>query len=661
MAEAGGHRSDSPNHPSVLRPFAFHIASLTSVFATVAFNRAQIADHLQVVGTLRTELALAGVVFAIACLSIGRAGRQKLPATSLIIVGGAVSAVGAALAAWTVSVTIFTIGLVLVSIGSAPAVTLHRLILSGLSDASVRHRSLSWYWAGAAFGAALPLGLQIFFASRHSTLLWLSFAIMCIALAGLLPHALVNDDDTVDQATSALTDVPWVRRARAAAFGAGMIIVAGATPARDLLLGEWQRSERQLAAVLAVAPTAALLIAVFGPWYHRLSNLDGSQRSDAIGLQLFGAGVFVFLGGLSFTYIGLIVCWAGAGALLGLAGIGLDSAVFASIAPSLRRSVAAQQVAAAGLGGVAGIAIRELALSGRSDQWKIAVLGLPLVAVGWNVRRFSDSAKATDRQAIDSSATTVPRRVDGFDGAVVPLLQVSHLDVAYGDVQVLFDVNLTVNEHQVVALLGTNGAGKTTLLRTISGLEPTIGGRVVYAGLNITRTRPTWRVGMGLHQIVGGAAVIGTMTVAENLRLFCHDVDREHREDRIAEALELFPRLAERLSQQAATLSGGEKQMLALAKAIIVTPRLLLIDEFSLGLAPRVIADLLPVVRTIAERGAAVVIVEQSVNIALSVADYAYVMEKGSIGYEGAAADLRARPELLESAYLKGLAQALEA
>ena len=255
----------------------------------------------------------------------------------------------------------------------------------------------------------------------------------------------------------------------------------------------------------------------------------------------------------------------------------------------------------------------------------------------------------------------MPRRVYDSEPEPPPLLAVEQVSVAYDPVQVLFDVDLKVDEGAVVALLGTNGAGKTTLLRAISGLEPTIGGRIVYAGLDITRTRPTWRVGMGLHQIVGGAAVVGPLTVAENLRLFAHRVESPQRGEAIEGALELFPRLAERSEQRASTLSGGEKQMLSLAKAIIVPPRLLLIDEFSLGLAPAVVADLLPVVRRIADAGAAVLLVEQSVNIALAVADHAYVMEKGEIGYSGPASELRSKPDLLQAAYLEGLAGALGA
>jgi len=239
-------------------------------------------------------------------------------------------------------------------------------------------------------------------------------------------------------------------------------------------------------------------------------------------------------------------------------------------------------------------------------------------------------------------------------------LSVQGLDVAYGPVQVLFGVDLQVAEGEVVALLGTNGAGKTTLLRAISGLEPTQAGSVLYAGLDITRTRPTWRVGMGLHQVVGGSAIVPPLTVHENLKLFGHGVSADRRDAGIEQAYELFPRLRERHGQRATTLSGGEQQMLALAKAIIVQPRLLMIDEFSLGLAPRIVGELLPVVRAIAQNGSSVLLVEQSVNVALSVADRAFVMEKGEIGYSGDAAELRDQPDLLQAAYLEGLATALE-
>jgi len=206
----------------------------------------------------------------------------------------------------------------------------------------------------------------------------------------------------------------------------------------------------------------------------------------------------------------------------------------------------------------------------------------------------------------------------------------------------------------VVLLAGLQGTGKTTTLRAISGLEPVCAGRVRYRGLDITHTPPTWRVGMGLHQIVGGEAVATGLTVEDNLRLFSHSVIGPRADAGIAAALRRFPRLEERRSQSAATLSGGEKQMLALAKAFIVEPRLLMIDEFSLGLAPALVAELVPVVRSIAERGAAVLLVEQSMNVVHGLADYAYVMDKGEIRSEGPTADWEMTGDLVRSVYLAG-------
>jgi len=321
----------------------------------------------------------------------------------------------------------------------------------------------------------------------------------------------------------------------------------------------------------------------------------------------------------------------------------------------MRRKVAVRQLIDIAVGGTFASVLNAHVIGSWSDQWKIALTGVPLALAGWAIRRFADPARTEDIDEMIATATSVPRRVLSFDNSPIPALVVDSLDVAYGPVQVLFSVGLTVEEGQVVALLGTNGAGKTTLLRAISGLEPTIGGRIIYEGLDITRTRPTWRVGMGLHQIVGGSAVAGDLTVAENLRLFTHLVPAAERSAALSEAYELFPRLAERRGQVSLTLSGGEKQMLALSKALMHRPRLLLIDEFSLGLAPTIIAELLPVVRQIADRGTAILLVEQSVNLALSIADHAFVMEKGSIGHHGPAAQLRDQPDLLRAAYLEGL------
>ncbi|MCY3910377.1 MAG: ATP-binding protein [bacterium] len=646
-----------PGNPRLLAAVAWQGAALASPLPVLLFWREEIAERLDRLGAVTGEIALIGAVAVVAALAVPLL-RDKLPAGAMLMLGGLAAAVGLALMAWTVELALFTVGGVLLAMGAAPGLVAHRILLATDARPADRFRTMSWYWAAVAVGASWPLLIRIFHPVGYGTMLWISAALMLMGALLVGRHALAHDEDQEVEVSVARPDVPWARRSYGAAFVVGAVVIGGADAAQSLLLGEWQRSAVQNAAVLAAGTGAAALICLFGPWYHRLHRLTGSRRSDAIGTQLLIAGLLVFLGGMSFTYIGLVVCWLFAGGAIALAASWLDAAVFPSLAPAVRRAVSARQVLWAGAGGLAGSLVNAHVIGSWSDQWKIGWLGLPLLVAGWAIRRFATPARDAETAAAQAQATTVPRRVYGAESQG-PLLAVEQVSVAYGSVQVLFDVDLQVEEGAVVALLGTNGAGKTTLLRSISGLEPTIGGRIVYAGLDITKTRPTWRVGMGLHQIVGGEAVVGPLTVAENLNLFGHGVGRSQRDQGIAEAYDLFPRLAERSNQRAATLSGGEKQMLSLAKAIIAPPRLLLIDEFSLGLAPTVIADLLPVVRRIADQGAAVLLVEQSVNIALSVADHAYVMEKGEIGYSGPAEDLRSRPDLLQAAYLEGLAKAL--
>ena len=646
-----------PGNPRLLIAVAGQAAALASALPVLLFRREEIAERLGVVGAVVGEAALIGAAAVVAALVVPRM-RSVLPAGIVLTLAGLLAAAGLAVMARTTGVAVFTAGGIMLAAGSAPGLVLHRLLLATDVRQADRFRTASWYWAAVAAGACWPLAARVLTSIAYSTVLWAAAALALASAVLIARHALAHDNDLEVQPTVARADVPWARRSYGAALAVGAAAIGGADPAQSLLLGEWQRSPVQNAAVLAAGAGSAALISAFGPWYHRLHRLTGGRRSDAVGTQLLVAGVLVLLGAVSFTYIGLVACWFVAGGAIALALAGLDAAVFAGIAPDLRRAVAARQVRWAGAGAVAATSFNAWIAGGWPDQWKLAVLALPLVVVGWAVRRFAAPARDAETVVAVSKATTVPRRVYPVASGP-PLLSVEQLSVSYGSVQVLFGVDLTVHEGAVVALMGTNGAGKTTLLRAISGLEPTIGGRIVYAGLDITKTRPTWRVGMGLHQVVETDAVVGPLTVAENLTLYGHGLDRARRARSIADAYELFPRLADRSRQRAATLSGGEKQMLGLAKAVVTPPRLLLIDEFSLGLAPTVIADLLPVIRRIADQGAAVLLVEQSVNVALSVADHAYVMEKGEIGYSGPAEELRARPDLLRAAYLEGLAHAL--
>jgi ABC-type branched-subunit amino acid transport system ATPase component len=211
----------------------------------------------------------------------------------------------------------------------------------------------------------------------------------------------------------------------------------------------------------------------------------------------------------------------------------------------------------------------------------------------------------------------------------------------------------------MVCLLGTNGAGKSTLLKVISGhLLPSQGG-VRLHGSDVTYVDAPRRVRMGIQYIAGGHGTFGRLTVVENLRAFGYSVGRSQRriDAGIERTFAAFPRLAERRNQRASTMSGGENQMLALGRAFILEPQLLIIDELSLGLAPKVVGELLETVRQINASGTSVVLVEQSVNVALSLVDHAYFMEKGQMRFDGAAGELLRRDDLLRSVFLSGATQ----
>jgi ABC-type branched-subunit amino acid transport system ATPase component len=237
-----------------------------------------------------------------------------------------------------------------------------------------------------------------------------------------------------------------------------------------------------------------------------------------------------------------------------------------------------------------------------------------------------------------------------------PILEAEHVDFSYGRLQVLFDVSVHVDAGEALALLGTNGAGKSTLLRVLSGLEPPSAGKVRLDGQDVTGTPAEDLVGRGLVLISGGRAVFPDMTVDENLELQALTVRKRpewvrQQRERI---YELFPRIAQRLDQPAGSLSGGEQQQVALAKAILLEPKVLCIDELSLGLAPIVVQELLEVVRRINETGIAVVLVEQSLNIASQLCTRAVFMEKGAVRFEGRPSELLERDDLARAVFLGG-------
>jgi ABC-type branched-subunit amino acid transport system ATPase component len=221
---------------------------------------------------------------------------------------------------------------------------------------------------------------------------------------------------------------------------------------------------------------------------------------------------------------------------------------------------------------------------------------------------------------------------------------------------VLFGIDLEVGDSEIVALLGTNGAGKTTILRVISGVLTPSEGSVTLDGESLIGQRPSDIVQKGVVQMPGGRGVFPGMTVLENLEIggFLYGKDNKKRNEMIDKVLEFFPQLKDRRRQVAGSMSGGQQQMLTLAKSFVMDPTVLLVDELSLGLAPKVVEQLLEIIRRFNEAGVAVILVDQHVDLALDAASRAYFIERGEIRFSGPSEELRGRDDLLRSVFLTG-------
>jgi ABC-type branched-subunit amino acid transport system ATPase component len=438
--------------------------------------------------------------------------------------------------------------------------------------------------------------------------------------------------------------------------------VALAVQWTGLAASRWGIDHDHRGATIVLAVTggaAALATALWGISRHRDTTVGAARvlARGALSATLLLAATALVSSAWQGAAVGLTV---GTGALVILwALVGLLA--LATTPPTGRVELAGTLAALGAVVGLVALGI-VLAVERRLGSPVALLLGvLPTAVAGFRLRGLPFDAPA----AVDFAADELVEREElarqRAAGVQPSLLACRSIDFSYGTVQVLFGVDFTLEEGEMVGLLGTNGAGKSTLLRVISGLGIPSSGSVRLAGEDITLLDPQSRVTAGVSQISGGKAVFGPMTVVENLRVYGHTLGRGRAE--VERGIELgfstFPVLADRRNQLAATLSGGEQQMLALTKALLLRPRILLIDELSLGLAPKIVGQLLELVREINQQGTAVVLVEQSVNVALSLVRHAYYMEKGTVRFDGPAAELLERPDLLRSVYLQGAAQGL--
>jgi ABC-type branched-subunit amino acid transport system ATPase component/MFS family permease len=457
--------------------------------------------------------------------------------------------------------------------------------------------------------------------------------------------------------------IPTIRRILAAHAVLGMFLAPFLTYLSFYLQERWGLGPGVRAVFFAAMPLFSIpALTYFSRRGEDMFRADPARllRTSAV---LMAVGLTAISLALFAPVFALVVLLFGAAfAVLAVLAPAMSLPMFAIVPSHMRPHVAALSgIALAGVGGTAGL----LLLSGVDRRFgaagAILSLALPGFAAGLVLRTAARTVQTDLNRMVDEIIEEEEVRSLAARGIRLPMLACRHIDFAYGQLQVLFDVNFTVDDGEIVALLGTNGAGKSTLLRVVSGLGLPSRGSVRYRGLDVTFLDAERRVGLGIGQVPGGRAVFGPMTVAENLRTmgYSHGRNRRALEVGIESSFEAFPRLADRRDQLASTLSGGEQQMLGLASAFIVRPRLLLIDELSLGLAPKVVGELLTMVRRINQAGTAVVIVEQSVNVALSVVEHAYFMEKGEIRFDGSSAGLLAHPDLLRSVFLEGASNRL--
>jgi ABC-type branched-subunit amino acid transport system ATPase component/sugar phosphate permease len=408
-------------------------------------------------------------------------------------------------------------------------------------------------------------------------------------------------------------------------------------------------------AFLAAVEIVSLL--AFGRRGEALFRREPGRLVELAASLLGGAVVLICIAGFAPAFPIVCVLFGIAAGMLAILLPALSMVVLSIIPSNMRPHAAA--LLGIFLGGVGGL-LGALFLSGIDRRFGVAGSMVSLIIPGVLGSLILRSAKGLVQPDLDRMIDEVLEdeeiKTITASGGRLPMLACRGIDFSYGQLQVLFDCNLTVDDGELVALLGTNGAGKSTLLKVISGIGLPSSGSVRFRGTDITFLDAERRLRLGITQIPGGRAVFGPMTVADNLKAFGTTVrsDRAALDASIDRCFDVFPRLAERRNQLASTLSGGEQQMLGLSKALILKPRLLLIDELSLGLAPVIVGQLLDMVRQINADGTAVVLVEQSVNIALGLADHAYFMEKGEIRFDGPSAELLARDDLLRAVFLEG-------
>jgi ABC-type branched-subunit amino acid transport system ATPase component/sugar phosphate permease len=627
--------------------------------------------------------AIGGLLLFAAAVPIGYLG-DRFRRTAIVGVCSAIWAAfavltGAVHAAWQLVITRTVAG-----IGKANEQPVHTALLADRYPIEGRNRIYGLHRSAQPAGHVLgPLlaGAVAAAVGGHNGWRW-SFVVLSLPAAVLavaafflreparghheqlavLGERLADDDELPISVGAAFTRLKKIRTFYAflAALGAlGFAFVAAPIYLNLILKNHYHLGSGGRGVVGSLAAIGGVAgVIVGGSFGDRVFRRSPEQSMRLTGALVAGFGVVLPISIFMPNAASYTVVAALANALV-FAAFVPTYAVVAAVTPYRLRSMGFATIGLylSLIGGLGGAVIVGGLANAFGDRGALAIvtppaafLGAALILYGSRFVRGDIAAAAADLvEERDERARMAA-------GGEVPILQIRNLDFSYGQVQVLFDVTLDVKEGEVLALLGTNGAGKSTLLRAISGLGLADRGVVRFRGRTITLTEPGSRVRMGIVQMPGGKAVFPSLSVRENLLAGAHSFIWEPKkvEQRVDKVIDMFPILGERIDQPAGTLSGGEQQMLGLATSLLLDPAVLLIDELSLGLAPVVVQQLLEVVEQLKSQGITMVIVEQSVNVALSIADRAVFMEKGRVRFEGPARELLDRDDLVRAVFLGG-------
>ena len=672
--------------------FALGLLAIVDTFQGYAFTvlAPEISASLGVgKGAIGAAIAVKTLANAIGPLPMAALAQHRARRAVLVVATGILWSIVALSTGFVTAMAGLLAVLVFDGLTTASVSALHSPLLLDSYPPEGRVRALSYYQGANSFGNVLaPLLVAVL--ATYANLTWRGvFVVMgLLSLAAALSTLRLRDPgfgrwdteqiratvhereggegDRIDERdvslgffeiVQRLLLIPTIRRLLVAEVVFGVLLIPYQTFLAFFLQEQWNLGPGPRGLFTAfLAGVSIVALVLFGRRGEALFSRDPGRVIELASILLASGVAIICVAAVVPVFAVMVLLFALASALFTVLGPALSIAVLSVIPARMRPHAAALIGIFVGFGGLAGA----IFLGGIDRRFGITGTIVSLLAPGLlgaillrSTGRFvSDDLDRMIDETLEDEEIHQLRR----SGRHLPMLACRGLDFSYGQVQVLFGVDFTVDDGEMVALLGTNGAGKSTLLKVVSGVGLPSAGSVRFRGAEITYLDAERRVGLGITQVPGGRAVFGPMTVVENLRVFGHTIRRDRKavEAAIERSFEAFPRLAERRNQKAVTLSGGEQQMLGLSKALMLRPRLLLVDELSLGLAPIIVGQLLEMVREINREGTAVVLVEQSVNIALGLVQHAYFMEKGAIRFDGPSEELLERGDLLRAVFLDG-------